>query len=278
VYDALAKELGSDPEKWSDTFSWIAWRLHPPQAVPALQKRLLNPDLAPAQRSLALTALAFIPTREAAAAMIEVASKNQAAREEALGWLLSRRGNDWKEFEVAEGLKASGVYDPDTVQLAAVEFPPIPEDAPKLPPTEEILKLSADAARGQAAFGACLSCHQVGGTGPDYGPDLTAFGGQQPREVIINAILNPSADISHGYDGMELKTKDGLTIIGMVVANGDPVVMKCVGGVVQRVPKSRVASLRPLGRSLMYEPSQLGLDAQKVADIVAYLKSIPVPH
>jgi putative heme-binding domain-containing protein len=210
--------------------------------------------------------------------MIEVASKNQAAREEALGWLLSRRGNDWKEFEVAEGLKASGVYDPDTVQLAAVEFPPIPEDAPKLPPTEEILKLSADAARGQAAFGACLSCHQVGGTGPDYGPDLTAFGGQQPREVIINAILNPSADISHGYDGMELKTKDGLTIIGMVVANGDPVVMKCVGGVVQRVPKSRVASLRPLGRSLMYEPSQLGLDAQKVADIVAYLKSIPVPH
>lgn len=278
VYDALAKELGSDPATWSNAFARIAWRLHPPQAVPALQQRLMQPELAPEQRSLALTALAFIPTREAAAAMIEVASKNPAAREEALGWLLSRRGNDWKEFEVAESLKASGVYDPDTVQLAAVEFPPIPEDAPKLPPVEEILKLAADASRGQAAFGACLSCHQVGGTGPDYGPDLTAFGAQQPREVIVNAILNPSSDISHGYDGMELKTKDGLTIIGMVVANGDPVVMKCVGGVIQRVPKSRVASLRPLGRSLMYEPSQLGLDAQKVADIVAYLKSIPVPH
>ena len=278
VYEALAAELGRDPEKWSDSFARIAWRLHPPQAVPALQKRLMMPDLSPAQRSLALTALAFIPTREAATAMIEVASKNQTAREEALEWLLSRRGNDWKDFDVAEGLKASGVYDPDTVQLAAVEFPAIPQDAPKLPPVEEILQLGADAARGQAAFGACLSCHQVGGTGPDYGPDLTAFGAQQPREVIVNAILNPSADISHGYDGMELKTKDGLTIIGMVVANGDPVVMKCVGGVIQRIPRSRVASLGPLGRSLMYEPTQLGLDAQKVADIVAYLKSIPVPH
>jgi putative heme-binding domain-containing protein len=140
---------------------------------------------------------------------------------------------------------------------------------------EEILKLGSDAARGHAAFSVCLACHQVGGTGPDYGPDLTAFGAQQPREVIANAILNPSGDIAHGYDGMELRTKDGLTIIGMVVANGDPVVMKCVGGVMQRVPRSRLASLRPLGRSLMYEPSQLGLDAQKVADIVAYLKSIP---
>ena len=139
AYEALAREMGADPERWPEAFAWIAWRLHPPQAVPALQKRLLQPGLPAAQRSLALTAMAFVPTREAAAAMIEVASKNEAAREEALWWLLSRRGNDWKDFEVAEGLKASGVYDPDKVQLSAVEFPPIPEDAPKLPPVEEIL-------------------------------------------------------------------------------------------------------------------------------------------
>jgi putative membrane-bound dehydrogenase-like protein len=277
VYAALAKEMGGTPEAWSGAFDRITWRLHPASAVPALQQRLLSPGLDAAQRSLALTSLAFVPTREASVAMLEVAAKNPEAKEMALWWLLQRQGNDWKEFQVAEGLKASGVYDPDTIQLTAVEFPAIPEDAPKLPPTEEILKLDGDVARGQSAASVCLACHRIEQNGPDYGPNLTAFGAQQPREVIINAIVNPSADISHGYDGMELKTKDGLTIIGMAVSNGDPVVMNCVGGAVQRVPRNRIASLKPLGRSLMYEPSQLGLDAQKVADIVTYLKAIPAP-
>jgi hypothetical protein len=35
-----------------------------------------------------------------------------------------------------------------------------------------------------------------------------------------------------------------------------------------------VASLNPLGRSLMYDPAVLGLTAQSVADIVAYLRSL----
>ncbi|NBV86204.1 MAG: hypothetical protein EBS01_08085 [Verrucomicrobia bacterium] len=61
-----------------------------------------------------------------------------------------------------------------------------------------------------------------------------------------------------------------------MVANGDPVMIQCVGGMIQTVPKSRIASLTAnKERSLMYEPSQLGLDAQKIADIIAWLKSLP---
>jgi putative heme-binding domain-containing protein len=117
-------------------------------------------------------------------------------------------------------------------------------------------------------------CHRVGGNGADFGPDLTTFGSQQTKEVIAQAIARPSADISHGFEGNVIKTKDGKTIYGMVVGAGDPLMIQSVGGMLQTVPKSRIASDTKLKTSLMYEPSQLGLDAQKIADIVAWLKSL----
>jgi len=47
-----------------------------------------------------------------------------------------------------------------------------------------------------------------------------------------------------------------------------------MGGLVQTVPRERIESVTRMTKSLMYEPSQLGLTAQTIADIVAYLKSL----
>jgi putative heme-binding domain-containing protein len=158
--------------------------------------------------------------------------------------------------------------------VVAVEMPaPLP-DAPKLPAAAEIAKLAGDPVRGGAAAAACYTCHRIGSQGADYGPDLSTFGRQQTAEVIIDAIARPSASVSHGYEGSEIKTKDGLTVTGMVLANADPLIVKCVGGALQTIPRSRVESVKPLNRSLMYDPEHLGLTAQSVADIAAYLKSL----
>jgi putative heme-binding domain-containing protein len=70
-----------------------------------------------------------------------------------------------------------------------------------------------------------------------------------------------------------VKTKDGLSITGMTVASGDPVLMKCMGGVIQTIPRARIQSMGKMDRSLMYEPATMGLTGQSIADIVAYLKS-----
>jgi putative heme-binding domain-containing protein len=114
----------------------------------------------------------------------------------------------------------------------------------------------------------------VGDQGIDYGPDLTSFGKQQPTDVIINAIAHPSVEVSHGYEGTEIKTKDGLTIQGMVLSDGDPVLIKCMGGQTQSVPKAKIASMKAMEKSLMYSPAMLGLTPQSIADITAYLKSL----
>ena len=46
------------------------------------------------------------------------------------------------------------------------------------------------------------------------------------------------------------------------------------GGMTQMVPAAQIQSTKPLGRSLMLSAEQLGLGAQEIADVLAYLKSL----
>ena len=275
VYAAISKTMGGPAESWSDAFAWLAWRLHPAAAVGDFKTRILSEKLSAEQRKLMLTALAFVPTREAAGAMLEVAhTKDFPMLDLAKWWLLNRKGNDWKPYDVEAGMKALGIYDPDKVKLTAFEMPPVPKGALKLPLFAEIAKLKGDAKNGQNAIAVCYTCHRVGTNGVDFGPDLSTFGKQQTTEIIVQAIAEPSATISHGFEGSEVRTNDDLTITGMVLSSGDPLIIKCMGGIVQTVPRKRIASVTKMSKSLMYDPAQLGLTAQGIADIVAYLKSL----
>ncbi len=274
VYDVLRKEMTTAPDEWSDTFAWLAWRLHPPQAVADQKARALSAKVSPEQSKLSLTALGFTRSAAAATAMIQIAnSEGFVHKDLANWWVNNRKGNLWKTYDIDGILKAMG-QDPASAKLVAVEMPPEPANAPKLPSTAEIMKLQGDAARGKASIATCYMCHRIGDQGVDYGPDLTSFGKQQPAEVIIGAILNPSADISHGYEGTEIKTTDGITITGMILAEGDPVIIKCLGGQTQTIAKSRIASMKRMEKSLMFPPSNLGLTAQAIADMGAYLKGL----
>ena len=68
--------------------------------------------------------------------------------------------------------------------------------------------------------------------------------------------------------------KDGISITGILQATGDPVIVKSMGNLTQQIPREMVKSTEKLNRSLMYDPEQMGLSGQSIADIVAYLKSL----
>jgi len=108
----------------------------------------------------------------------------------------------------------------------------------------------------------------------DYGPNLTAFAKLQTPEVVIDAIANPSNDISHGYEGTVVTLNDGKIIHGRLLSEGDPVVIQSMGGVIQLIPADRVKSKNRLNRSLMMGAEQLGMGPQEIADIVAYLRGL----
>jgi putative heme-binding domain-containing protein len=118
---------------------------------------------------------------------------------------------------------------------------------------------------------ACQTCHRIAGEGTDYGPEITAFAKMQTREVVLRSIVDPSADISNGFDGSVIKLKDGMEIDGLVLSGGDPLIVRSTAGVTQTVPAVRVESCKPLGRSLMLSAEQQGLAPQDLADVLAYL-------
>ncbi|TLD68970.1 dehydrogenase [Phragmitibacter flavus] len=274
MFQAVSKAMGTEALKWSEPYAWLAWRLHQPESVGDFKKRALASSLTPAQNKLMMDAIAFVPTQQAADAMIELAAAEGFRwKAEAMWWLFNRKGNDWKDFGIDAALKSRGLYDPATVTLTSFVTPEPPKTASTLPAVADIQKLKGDAKAGMAAVAVCYGCHKVGSQGIDFGPDLTMFGKTQTSEVVLGAIIAPSADIAHGYEGQRIETKDGLVIEGMVLSTGNPVIIRSMGGLTQTVPRERIKQMKKMDRSLMLSAEMMGLDAQKLADIVAYLQS-----
>ena len=274
LYERLRPALGvkDDPLTWSGTFARIAWRLHVPAAVSDLTARAQSPKLSITDRRFAVDTLAFVTDPAASKAMLVLAEPNSPVRDSATWWLLNRLSNDWVDYGLRPALKAAGIYDPESITLKESVVPPPPPDLPQLS-IDEIARLTGDAARGKNTATRCLMCHSIGGTGADLGPALDGWGRGKSADVIATALINPSAEIAHGYEGTEIKTKDGLTIQGVLLKQGDPLMMRSMGGITQIIPADRVASRRPLPGSLMMSAAQLGLSAQEVADIIAFLRS-----
>jgi putative membrane-bound dehydrogenase-like protein len=279
LYTAVRQQLptvnggGSvGPLLWPAKFAWLAWRLHPADSVAAFQIRALSDSLPDAERKRAVTALAFEGSAAAVGGLAEVAARaSGVVKAEALWWLLNRKDSTWKSLGLDQTLKSRGIYDPDHVEITEA-IAPKPEPA-KFKPAD-VLSLKGDVKRGGEKFQAtCVSCHRVGQTGAEYAPNLTGWARRQTAEVFINSVINPSADIASGFNGSEIKTTDGLTIDGLVLSNGDPVVVQSAGGVTQTIPKRRIASNKGLGHSLMLSADQLGLSPQDVADLAAWLRT-----
>ena len=273
LYEAMAAtQAEKDATKWTPAYANLVWKITPAAAAPAFVARASAPALAQADQLAALTALGFTPSREAAMALLDFAQNGTGlVKTQSLWWLLNYKDTRWKEFGLNAELKSRGLYDADSVKVAASVVPE--PAASQLPKPAEIATLTGDATRGAALAQSCYLCHRTGEKGVDYAPVLTGFASRQTTEVLIQALVSPSDDIAHGYGGTEVVLKDGTTVHGLMLSHGDPVIIQSMGGLTQMIPADRIASRKPLGRSIMLSAEQLGLKAQDVADVVAWLKT-----
>jgi len=136
--------------------------------------------------------------------------------------------------------------------------------------------------RGRNLFFAtgCAACHRLDGFGGAIGPDLTSAGGKFDVKNLLEAIIDPSKEISDQYGASVLARKDGATLMGLVVDN-DP--NNADGAVLLfthdpkaepvRVPKKNVKSITPSPTSQMPPALINSLSAEELADLTAYLLS-----
>ena len=270
VWSAVKTELAKDgAEAWSPEVERIAWLLHPASAVEDFLARAASAKVSQASRTLAVESLSFVESKEAALAMIKLCAAGSPSASEAKGWALMRMTGSWAAFDIRTELKSSGVYDAKTVVVNAIQ---VPEASAGTYTEQDVLSKSGDAAKGAALAMRCIMCHQLNGNGPAYGPELKGWASRQSREALVRSIVNPSADIALGFEGVTLKLKDGGMIDGRLQSANDPTVITSTGGITQLVPKERIAGRsEKMTRSLMMSGEQLGLSAQDVADVAAFL-------
>ncbi len=124
----------------------------------------------------------------------------------------------------------------------------------------------------------CGSCHQLFGQGGETGPDLTSYQRQDLRGMITH-VVHPDLEIREGYENHLVLTEDGRAINGLQVdADQQVVVIRDAGGNTRTIPRDEILEMTAVPQSLMPQGLLVTLDAQKIRDLFAYLRSAqPIP-
>ncbi len=157
------------------------------------------------------------------------------------------------------------------VRAVATGLFPRPGGPPRMT-VAEVTARAGDATRGQMRFAAtCSTCHRVGSTGSEVGPELTEISKKFDRAGLVEAIVNPNAAIAFGYSAELVVTRRNEPHIGFLQADGPTVAIRDGYGRAQSFAREDIATRVPLKSSLMPDPLALALSEEDVADIVAFL-------
>ena len=125
-----------------------------------------------------------------------------------------------------------------------------------------------------AAKSLCITCHQLGGQGVHFGPDLTKIGAIRSKRDLLEAIVYPSASISRYYEIVTVRTVDATEISGLMLEDGvDQLILAGAPGADIPVPVKEITDARYSNLSLMPQVFDGMLKPEEIADLIAYLST-----
>lgn len=133
-----------------------------------------------------------------------------------------------------------------------------------------------DAARGRRLFSeradlGCQRCHKLHGEGGDVGPELQGLGRVKGRDYVLHSILNPNKDIASGYESVQLETKDGNSILGILKEEtATELRILSADSTLARISKDTIAS-RQRGPSAMPDGLVELLSLRELSDLIEAL-------
>ena len=119
---------------------------------------------------------------------------------------------------------------------------------------------------------ACSQCHAMESRGGELGPDLTNVGQSKTLRQILNAILDPSADVSPEYQGWYIRTRTGDVHTGRQIdvgENGRADLFVLGRGF---ITIEGLIEYGPMPRSLMPDGLETNLTVDDMRHLVAYLQ------
>lgn len=139
-----------------------------------------------------------------------------------------------------------------------------------------------DPKRGQAVFEQqCAKCHQVQGGGFAVGPDLSSIT-RRSDEMLVSDILDPSNQITTGYNQYTVITEDGRIFTGVLAAeSATSVTLRKEQAADQIILRKDIEVMAASTNSMMPENLEKEVSPQDVADLIAWLRQAfgpPAPN
>jgi len=139
-----------------------------------------------------------------------------------------------------------------------------------------VLQTPGVADRGKAVFKqVCSACHQLEGVGTAVGADLKGIRNRGLAALMLN-VLDPNREVKPQFQAYVIATEDGRITTGMIQAeNANSLAVRRADGTSVVLQRNQIEQLRGTGVSFMPEGLEKQIDPQAMADLLAYLDSLP---
>ncbi|MCB9950791.1 MAG: HEAT repeat domain-containing protein [Planctomycetaceae bacterium] len=139
-----------------------------------------------------------------------------------------------------------------------------------------------NAERGREIFfgnaaASCRRCHKVNGSGGEVGPDLSGVAKENPREHLLESIVDPNAKIAKGFETITFAMDDGRVLAGIVRSESETEfrIVTPTGETIV-IPKDQVEETAK-GKSGMPVDLFKQLSKSDIRDLVEFLSTLKTP-
>lgn len=120
--------------------------------------------------------------------------------------------------------------------------------------------------------GQCSSCHMVSGCGKAVGPDLSNVAHELTLVELRQALVDPSARITPGYESIAVELRNRQTVHGFARSRSNfEIVVQDLKGEFHPIEQSEIARLREEKESAM---PPVEANPEELQDLVAYLAGL----
>ena len=120
----------------------------------------------------------------------------------------------------------------------------------------------------------CSICHKVGNVGIQVAPDLSSVKNKSEADLLI-AILDPNREAQPNFNVYSVITLQGQILTGIIAAEtSNSMTLRRAEAKEDVILRSNIDELISNGISLMPEGFEKELNAQEIADVIAFVKSI----
>jgi putative heme-binding domain-containing protein len=118
----------------------------------------------------------------------------------------------------------------------------------------------------------CASCHKIGNSGKEIGPELTKIGAKLEKKGLYEALVYPSASLVFGYETYSVETKNGNNYFGFLIAENEKLLtIKDLSGKISTIQQKEVKSKAKQKKSVMPTAYSLAINQTELTDLIEYL-------